>query len=64
MFNFCIVRMVNIKTYQTESEQIPEEAIKVLANLSKLGAQTMAKFLACMLVSDEYEAILTRWCIR
>lgn len=36
----------------------------MFANLSKLGAQTMAKFLACMFVSDEYEAILTRWCIR
>lgn len=24
----------------------------------------MARFLECMLVSDENEAILTRWCIR
>lgn len=32
----------------------------ILVHLSRLGAQTMARFLACMLVSDEYEAILTR----
>lgn len=31
-----------------------------LTHLSRLGAQTMARFLECMLVSDEYEAILTR----
>lgn len=34
------------------------------ADLSRLGAQTMAKFLACMLVSEENEAILTKWRIR
>lgn len=36
----------------------------IIANLSRLGAQTMAKFLACMLVSAEYEATLTRWHMR
>lgn len=36
----------------------------ILANLSRFGAQTMAKFLECMLVSELNDAILTRCRIR
>lgn len=61
MFKFRIVRI--IKRLHTDGCGTDKTTI-ILTNLSKLGAQTMARFLACMLVSDENEAILTRCCIR